>query len=171
MNELKSLEGILAPASKHDLGSDLQSVSKLQERFNSTKPQFLVWTGIWNLYTTHKIRFDSGHNKTIQWCNRLENTSTTKNNSKAKTKLTSTLTEIRSLSNITYSLLIDFSLCQSERWQTREIDAEDIYNRRKYEPKWIYWSLYSCLFLSRAFVWCYFRYTVNRAFFFHIRIL
>ncbi|KAK3568639.1 hypothetical protein QTP86_011431 [Hemibagrus guttatus] len=41
VNELKSLEGTLAPASKHDLGSDLQSVSKLQERFNSTKPQFL----------------------------------------------------------------------------------------------------------------------------------
>ncbi|KAG7330838.1 hypothetical protein KOW79_004807 [Hemibagrus wyckioides] len=41
VNELKSLEGVLAPASKQHLGSDLQSVSKLQERFNSTKPQFL----------------------------------------------------------------------------------------------------------------------------------
>ncbi|XP_060784928.1 coiled-coil domain-containing protein 141 isoform X3 [Neoarius graeffei] len=41
VNELKSLEGILTPASKLDLGSDLQSVSKLQESFNSTKPQFL----------------------------------------------------------------------------------------------------------------------------------
>ncbi|XP_047670586.1 coiled-coil domain-containing protein 141 isoform X2 [Tachysurus fulvidraco] len=41
VNELKSLDGILSPASKHDLGSDLQSVSKLQERFISAKPQFL----------------------------------------------------------------------------------------------------------------------------------
>ncbi|XP_017325747.1 coiled-coil domain-containing protein 141 isoform X3 [Ictalurus punctatus] len=41
VNELKSLEGILAPASKLDLGSDLQSVSKLQESFSSTKPQFM----------------------------------------------------------------------------------------------------------------------------------
>lgn len=43
VHELKSLEGILAPASKLDLGSDLQCVSKLQESFSSTKPQFLVW--------------------------------------------------------------------------------------------------------------------------------
>ncbi|KAF4086617.1 hypothetical protein AMELA_G00085580 [Ameiurus melas] len=41
VNELKSLEGILAPASKLDLGSDLRSVSKLQESFSSTKPQFM----------------------------------------------------------------------------------------------------------------------------------
>ncbi|XP_053090051.1 coiled-coil domain-containing protein 141 isoform X4 [Pangasianodon hypophthalmus] len=41
VHELKVLEGILAPASKVDLGNDLQSVSKLQESFSSTKPQFL----------------------------------------------------------------------------------------------------------------------------------
>lgn len=128
---------------------------------DSTPPSHSFWyEQRFQIFTQLIKWFDSGRNKTIQCCNRLENTSTTKNNSKAK--FTSTLTEIRSLSNITYSLLIDLSLCQSERWQTRKIDAEDIYSRRKYEPKW---SLYSCLFLSRAFVWCYFRYTVNRAFF------
>ncbi|KAI5106818.1 coiled-coil domain-containing protein 141 [Silurus meridionalis] len=41
MHELKSLEGTLAPASRLDLGSDLQSVSKLHETFNSIKPQLL----------------------------------------------------------------------------------------------------------------------------------
>ncbi|KAM9486119.1 coiled-coil domain-containing protein 141 isoform 2-T2 [Clarias gariepinus] len=41
VHELKSMEGILTPASKLDLGSDLQSVSKLQKSFSSTKQQFL----------------------------------------------------------------------------------------------------------------------------------
>lgn len=45
VNELKSLEGILSPASKLYLGSDLQSMSKLQESFSSTKPLFLVCAG------------------------------------------------------------------------------------------------------------------------------
>lgn len=59
MNELKSLEGILAPASKLDLGSDLQSVSKLQESFSSTKPQFMVCAGLEIFTHTHVIRFRS----------------------------------------------------------------------------------------------------------------
>ncbi|KAI4887776.1 hypothetical protein NFI96_017517 [Prochilodus magdalenae] len=41
VHELKSLEGVLTPTSKVDLGSDVQAVSKLQESFHSTKPQFL----------------------------------------------------------------------------------------------------------------------------------
>lgn len=65
MNELKSLEGILVPASKLDLGSDLQSVSNLQESFNSTKPQFLVSAGL-EIFIHLMMLFDSGHNKTIQ---------------------------------------------------------------------------------------------------------
>lgn len=36
------MEEIFAPASKVDLGGDPQSVSKLQEKFNAVKPEFLV---------------------------------------------------------------------------------------------------------------------------------
>uniref|UniRef100_A0AAR2KDP7 Ig-like domain-containing protein n=1 Tax=Pygocentrus nattereri TaxID=42514 RepID=A0AAR2KDP7_PYGNA len=41
VHELKSLEGVLTPTSKVDLGHDVQTVAKLQKSFNSTKPQFL----------------------------------------------------------------------------------------------------------------------------------
>ncbi|XP_072541513.1 coiled-coil domain-containing protein 141 [Salminus brasiliensis] len=41
VQDLKALEGLLTPAFKVDLGGDLQTVSKLQESFSSTKPQFL----------------------------------------------------------------------------------------------------------------------------------
>ncbi|XP_066497305.1 coiled-coil domain-containing protein 141 [Hoplias malabaricus] len=41
VHELKCLDGALTPAVKADLGSDLQTVLKLQENFSSTKPQFL----------------------------------------------------------------------------------------------------------------------------------
>ncbi|KAF5903363.1 titin-like isoform X4, partial [Clarias magur] len=41
VHELKSLEGVLTPASKLDLSSDLQSVSKLHKSFSSTKQLFL----------------------------------------------------------------------------------------------------------------------------------
>lgn len=58
VHELKSLEGILAPVSKLDLGSDLQSVPKLQESFSITKSQFLVCTGL-EIFTHH----DSSHLK------------------------------------------------------------------------------------------------------------
>lgn len=36
------MEDVLAPGSKMDLGSDLTTVTKLQEDFNLAKPQFLV---------------------------------------------------------------------------------------------------------------------------------
>lgn len=42
VHDLRALEEVLAPASQVDLGSDLSSVAKLQENFNSAKPQFLV---------------------------------------------------------------------------------------------------------------------------------
>ncbi|KAL6484284.1 hypothetical protein MHYP_G00063290 [Metynnis hypsauchen] len=41
VHELKSLEGVLTPTSKVDLGHDVQTVAKLQKSFSSTKPQFL----------------------------------------------------------------------------------------------------------------------------------
>lgn len=42
VHDLRAVEEVLAPASRVDLGSDLSSVAKLQENFNSAKPQFLV---------------------------------------------------------------------------------------------------------------------------------
>ncbi|KAL0963717.1 hypothetical protein UPYG_G00309930 [Umbra pygmaea] len=41
IHDLKSVEEVLVPTSKVDLGSDLQTVSKLLENFNLAKPQFL----------------------------------------------------------------------------------------------------------------------------------
>ncbi|XP_035264086.1 coiled-coil domain-containing protein 141 isoform X1 [Anguilla anguilla] len=41
VHNLKALEDVLAPASSVDLGSDLLTVSKLQETFNLAKPQFV----------------------------------------------------------------------------------------------------------------------------------
>ncbi|XP_041700614.2 coiled-coil domain-containing protein 141 isoform X1 [Coregonus clupeaformis] len=41
VHDLKSVEEILVPTSKIDLGSDLQTVSKLLENFSLAKPQFL----------------------------------------------------------------------------------------------------------------------------------
>ncbi|XP_012689485.2 coiled-coil domain-containing protein 141 isoform X2 [Clupea harengus] len=41
VHDLRAVEEVLAPASRVDLGSDLSSVAKLQENFNSAKPQFL----------------------------------------------------------------------------------------------------------------------------------
>ncbi|XP_050974245.1 LOW QUALITY PROTEIN: coiled-coil domain-containing protein 141 [Labeo rohita] len=41
LHDLKAMEEIFAPASKVDLGGDSQSVSKLQESFNTVKPEFL----------------------------------------------------------------------------------------------------------------------------------
>nr|XP_015214533.1 PREDICTED: coiled-coil domain-containing protein 141 isoform X1 [Lepisosteus oculatus] len=41
VHDLKTVEDVLAPASKVDLGSDLQAIMKLQENFNLAKPQFL----------------------------------------------------------------------------------------------------------------------------------
>ncbi|XP_052004102.1 LOW QUALITY PROTEIN: coiled-coil domain-containing protein 141-like [Xyrauchen texanus] len=41
LHDLRAMDEIFAPASKVDLGGDPQSVSKLQENFNSGKPQFL----------------------------------------------------------------------------------------------------------------------------------
>ncbi|XP_056121665.1 coiled-coil domain-containing protein 141 isoform X1 [Rhinichthys klamathensis goyatoka] len=41
LHDLRALEEIFAPASKVDLGGDPQSVYKLQEKFNSVKPEFL----------------------------------------------------------------------------------------------------------------------------------
>ncbi|KAG7464078.1 hypothetical protein MATL_G00183460 [Megalops atlanticus] len=41
VHNLKTVEDVLVPASKVDLGSDLVSVSKLLENFNLTKPQFV----------------------------------------------------------------------------------------------------------------------------------
>ncbi|CAB1328715.1 unnamed protein product [Coregonus sp. 'balchen'] len=42
VHDLKSVEEILVPTSKIDLGSDLQTVSKLLENFSLAKPQFLL---------------------------------------------------------------------------------------------------------------------------------
>ncbi|MBN3308414.1 CC141 protein, partial [Amia calva] len=41
VQDLKTVEDTLAPASKVDLGSDLLAVTKLQDRFSLAKPQFL----------------------------------------------------------------------------------------------------------------------------------
>ncbi|XP_067300526.1 coiled-coil domain-containing protein 141 [Pseudorasbora parva] len=41
LHDLRAIEDIFAPASKVDLGGDPQSVSKLQEKFNTVKPEFL----------------------------------------------------------------------------------------------------------------------------------
>ncbi|XP_041724790.2 coiled-coil domain-containing protein 141 isoform X2 [Coregonus clupeaformis] len=41
VHDLKNVEEVLVPTSKVDLGSDLQTVSKLLENFNLAKPQFL----------------------------------------------------------------------------------------------------------------------------------
>ncbi|XP_062862521.1 coiled-coil domain-containing protein 141 [Trichomycterus rosablanca] len=41
VQDLKSLEGVLVPVSKVDLGNDFQTVSKLQDNFSSIKPQFM----------------------------------------------------------------------------------------------------------------------------------
>uniref|UniRef100_A0A8C7SFJ8 Coiled-coil domain containing 141 n=1 Tax=Oncorhynchus mykiss TaxID=8022 RepID=A0A8C7SFJ8_ONCMY len=41
VHDLKSVEEVLVPTSKVDLGSDLQTVSKLLENFSLDKPQFL----------------------------------------------------------------------------------------------------------------------------------
>nr|XP_055071320.1 coiled-coil domain-containing protein 141 isoform X1 [Misgurnus anguillicaudatus] len=41
LHDLRSMDEIFAPASKVDLGGDAHTVSKLQENFNSAKPQFL----------------------------------------------------------------------------------------------------------------------------------
>ncbi|XP_048050442.1 coiled-coil domain-containing protein 141 isoform X2 [Megalobrama amblycephala] len=41
LHDLRAMEEIFAPASKVDLGGDPQSVSKLQEKFNAVKPEFL----------------------------------------------------------------------------------------------------------------------------------
>ncbi|XP_048875909.1 coiled-coil domain-containing protein 141 isoform X2 [Brienomyrus brachyistius] len=42
IHDLKMLEDVLAPGSKMDLGSDLTTVTKLQENFNLAKPQFML---------------------------------------------------------------------------------------------------------------------------------
>ncbi|XP_016375665.1 coiled-coil domain-containing protein 141-like [Sinocyclocheilus rhinocerous] len=41
LHDLRAMEEIFAPASKVDLGGDSQAVSKLQENFNTVKPEFL----------------------------------------------------------------------------------------------------------------------------------
>ncbi|XP_062312732.1 coiled-coil domain-containing protein 141 isoform X2 [Osmerus eperlanus] len=41
LNDLRSVEEVLVPTTKIDLGSDLQTVSKLLENFNLAKPQFM----------------------------------------------------------------------------------------------------------------------------------
>ncbi|KAI7808690.1 coiled-coil domain-containing protein 141 [Triplophysa rosa] len=41
LHDLKAMEEIFAPASKVDLGGDAQTVSKIQESFNTAKPEFL----------------------------------------------------------------------------------------------------------------------------------